>query len=90
MPWFLYPLIAINIFSFLLFGFDKFRALRHGRRVPEKTLFLITFLAGSVGSLLGMYTFRHKTSKTSFQIVIALLVLVQLAIVAFVWQQIRP
>lgn len=83
-PWFVYPLLAINIFSFLLFGFDKWRAHRRGRRVPEMTLYLVTLLGGSLGSLLGMYTFRHKTSKTSFQIVIALILLIQIATVAYI------
>lgn len=83
MIWLVYTLIAINLFSFGLFGFDKWRAWRHGRRVPEKVLFLITFFGGSLGSLAGMYAFRHKTSKTSFQIVVAVLILVQLSLL--VW-----
>lgn len=83
MIWLIYLLITINLFSFLLFGFDKWRAWRHRRRIPEKVLFLITFFGGSLGSLAGMYTFRHKTSKTSFQIVVAVLILIQLSLL--VW-----
>jgi uncharacterized membrane protein YsdA (DUF1294 family) len=86
LPWWSYPVIAINLLSFLLFGFDKYRALAKGRRVPEVTLYIITLLGGSLGSLLGMYTFRHKTSKKSFQIVIALILLIQLAIAAYLLQ----
>jgi len=82
MIWLIYYLIVINLFSFLIFGFDKFKAKWRGRRIPENFLFLTTFFGGSLGSLVGMYIFRHKTSKASFQLVIAFLIFIQLGILA--------
>lgn len=54
-------LIAINLVTFAVYGADKRRARRGAWRVPEKTLFLLPLLGGSVGALLGMRVFRHKT-----------------------------
>jgi uncharacterized membrane protein YsdA (DUF1294 family) len=47
-------------------GMDKARAKKNQWRIRENTLFLIALLGGSVGSMLGMYTFRHKTKHKSF------------------------
>ncbi|PJA47233.1 DUF1294 domain-containing protein [Candidatus Uhrbacteria bacterium CG_4_9_14_3_um_filter_36_7] len=70
--------IALNIASFLLFGFDKIQSISSDWRVPENILYFVTFLGGSIGSILGMFIFRHKTRKTRFQLVIALLVFIHL------------
>jgi uncharacterized membrane protein YsdA (DUF1294 family) len=78
-------LIALNASSFLLLGMDKFQATQGGLRIPEKILFLSAFLGGSLGVLGGMQAFRHKTKKTSFQMIIALIVLVQVAAIAYVY-----
>ena len=61
-------LIMINIVGFSIMGIDKKRAKRHQWRIPEKTLFLIAILCGSVGSIAGMYVFRHKTKHPKFVI----------------------
>lgn len=61
-------LLLLNILSFSLFGIDKQKAIHHSRRIPEKTLFLATALGGSLGSLVGMYVFRHKTRHVSFRL----------------------
>jgi len=74
-------LAIINIMTFLLYGFDKLSARLNWRRVPEKTLWLSAFLGGSIGAIIGMQLFRHKTKKTSFQFVFAILVLLQVALV---------
>ena len=47
-------------------GIDKSRARRKAWRIPESTLFLIAFIGGSIGSIAGMYFFRHKTLHLSF------------------------
>lgn len=75
--------IALNFSTFFLFGFDKIQSFSLGLRVPEKTLYVATFLGGSVGALFGMYVFRHKTRKTSFQVVVALLILIQIFFLVF-------
>ncbi len=74
-------LVGINVSTFFLYGWDKFAANAAFRRVPEIVLYAATFLGGPAGALLGMNVFRHKTSKTSFQFVVALLLFVQGALV---------
>ncbi len=66
MEWIIFWLIGINVLSFLLFGIDKQNAKQKKRRIPERILFLVSLLGGSVGSLLGMQAFRHKTRHLSF------------------------
>lgn len=61
-------LLMINLAGFLLMGVDKRKARKNKWRIPEKTLFLTALLGGSIGSILGMYTFRHKTKHTAFVI----------------------
>lgn len=83
-------LALINLVTFLVFGFDKLKAKykeKHegARRVPEKTLFLLAALGGSVGALLGMRVWRHKTLHRSFRIGIPLILAVQILIPAGLW-----
>ena len=61
-------LVVINIIGFLAMLIDKKKAKRGEWRIPEKTLLLITLLGGGVGTIAGMYTFRHKTKKLKFTI----------------------
>ncbi len=53
--------LAVNIVGFAAMGIDKRRARRRAWRIPESTLFLIALIGGSIGSIAGMYFFRHKT-----------------------------
>lgn len=59
-------LILINLVGFIQMYVDKQRARKDKWRIPEKQLFLVALVGGSVGSILGMYTFRHKTKHKSF------------------------
>ena len=59
----------MSLVSFVVYGFDKRRAQKDGRRVPEKTLHLMALLGGWPGALIGQRVFRHKTQKISFRIV---------------------
>lgn len=61
-------LIAINAIGFLAMWIDKRKAKKGSWRIKEKTLFMITLLGGGVGTITGMYTFRHKTQKIGFVI----------------------
>ncbi|PWK14907.1 DUF1294 domain-containing protein [Tumebacillus permanentifrigoris] len=63
---------VLNVYSFVLMGYDKRQAKRHGRRVPERTLFLLSFVGGCIGISLGMEKFRHKTQHKSFRILVPL------------------
>ena len=59
-------LIAINVFTLLVYGFDKAAAGTDVRRVRERTLLGLALFGGSVGAILAMRMFRHKTRKSSF------------------------
>lgn len=60
--------IIINIFGFFIMWLDKRKAKKGSWRITEKTLFIITALGGGIGTIAGMYTFRHKTQKIQFVI----------------------
>ena len=78
MQYFYTYLLIITLISFALMGIDKRRAKRKGaRRIPEALLFTFAVFGGSVGILLGMYIFRHKTLHNSFRIGIPLIILAQ-------------
>ena len=73
-------LFIVNAAGFLLMLTDKIKAKKNAWRVPEKVLFLVSLLGGSLGSLIGMYTFRHKTKHFSFVLGIPLIFAVQIII----------
>ena len=60
--------IIINIIGFFIMWLDKRKAKKGAWRIPEKTLFIITCLGWGIGTIAGMYTFRHKTQKLGFVI----------------------
>ena len=76
-------LIIINIIGFLAMGIDKRRAKLMEWRIPEKTLFLITLFGGGIGTILGMYTFRHKTKKKYFTIGLPAIVIIEIVSVIY-------
>ena len=59
-------LIVINIIGFLAMFIDKQKAKKGRWRIPENTLFMLTLLGGGIGTISGMYVFRHKTKKLKF------------------------
>lgn len=76
-------LVAINFALFTLCGFDKSSAESTATRVPEKVLFAFSAIGGSLGLVLAMYLFRHKTQKPSFQFVIGVIVICQLVLMRY-------
>ena len=73
-----YPLV-INILAFSLMGTDKANARQNKRRIPEATLFLVALLGGSLGAIVGMRFFRHKTKHWYFTVGMPLILILQLA-----------
>ena len=69
-------LILINIVSFILMGWDKYCAIKNKWRIPEKTLLGLSIIGGGIGIYLGMKTFRHKTQKPIFQIIVPITVII--------------
>lgn len=72
--------IVINIGTFLVMLEDKNRAINQRFRIPEKVLFLLTILGGSLGILAAMRFIRHKSNKNSFKITITLIVMLQISL----------
>lgn len=61
-------LVLINLVGIAAMALDKFKAQKGYWRIPEGTLFSITLLGGGIGTIVGMYLFRHKTKKLKFTI----------------------
>lgn len=78
-------LIIINILSFILYGIDKLKAIKKKERISEKTLILIGILGGSIGSLIGMNLFRHKTKKLKFIIFLPLILIIHIIVVIYLF-----
>ena len=73
--------VVLSLATFIVYGFDKRRARKDGRRVPEKTLHLLALFGGWPGALMGQRVFFHKTQKLSYRIVFWLCVMLHLAVV---------
>lgn len=78
-------LLIINLTGFTIMGIDKSKARKQKWRIRESTLFIVAALGGSIGSIIGMYTFRHKTKHTSFVVGMPLILIVQIAIIAVLY-----
>ena len=90
-PWILllFWLLLINLVTFLVFGLDKWKAKCKAkneavRRVPEKTLLLLAILGGSVGAILGMRVFHHKTLHRRFRYGLPAILVLQLALATWI------
>ena len=80
----IYYLLGINLLTFFVYGIDKWKAKRDRWRIPEATLLMLAALGGSVGALLGMSVFHHKTKHKKFLIGVPLILLTQLALAYFI------
>ena len=70
-------LVALNLISFFLMGYDKHCARAGKWRVPERVLFLSALCFGAPGGTLGMFLFHHKTRHLSFRILFPLFLILQ-------------
>ena len=73
-------LVAVNLVSFTLYGLDKLKAKKGLWRIKESTLLLIAALGGSVGALLGMEVFRHKTKHWQFKVLVPVFFILHIAL----------
>ncbi len=73
-------LIAVNILTLILMYYDKRKAKKKEWRVAEATLLLLSFIGGALGLFVGMFKFRHKTLKRSFQAVAIIGLIISLLI----------
>lgn len=77
--------LIINIVTFAVFAFDKFSAIKKGPRIKEKTLFGLIIIGGSLGGLLSMSFFRHKTQKIYFTVGVFLIMTIQAALIYYLF-----
>ena len=76
-------LLIINLIGFYMMWSDK-RKAKYGKwRIPEQTLFIVTTLGGGIGTISGMYVFRHKTKKLKFTIGLPVLVILEIILVVY-------
>ncbi|MBQ4550974.1 MAG: DUF1294 domain-containing protein [Oscillospiraceae bacterium] len=83
MNYFLLYLLLINAAAFVLMLADKAKARKNRWRIPERTLIGSALLGGSIGALLGMYTFRHKTRHLKFTLGVPAILIAQIALAFF-------
>ena len=88
MKYFLLYLLLINAAAFVLMLVDKVKAKKNRWRISERTLMLSAALGGSVGALLGMYTFRHKTKHIKFTLGVPAILIAQLALALWLFLKI--
>lgn len=75
----IFYLIVVNIIGYAMMWYDK-RCAQNGQwRIKEKTLFIIALIGGSIGSLIGIHQFRHKTKHLKFTIGIPVILVLQIA-----------
>ena len=81
-----YYLLIMNFLTWVIYGLDKGRAKSGKWRIPERTLLILAAIGGSVGALIGMLMFRHKTRKAKFVILVPVLLVIPCVLVGLVWQ----
>ncbi|MCI6668410.1 MAG: DUF1294 domain-containing protein [Romboutsia timonensis] len=79
----IYYLIFINIVGLLSMYLDKYFAKNNMYRISEKSLFLIAIIGGSIGSIIGMYQFRHKTKHRQFTTGLPFIIFTQIMILIY-------
>ncbi len=76
--------ISINLIGFIIMGIDKRRAKKHAFRIPEAVLFTVAIIGGSIGSIIGMYFFHHKTRHWYFTYGMPVIFILQIVLVILV------
>lgn len=78
-------LLAINVITFLIMLIDKKKAEKGRWRIKESTLLTLALLGGSIGEMLGMYVFRHKTKKPRFFIGVPVMLVLQIILLIMIF-----
>ena len=76
-------LLVINIVTLILFAVDKIAAIEHRSRIRIVTLLGLAFMGGSIGALIAMYVFHHKTKQDYFAVGVPLIILMQIVVLFF-------
>lgn len=80
----LYVLIALNLLTFVVYGIDKWKAVKGKWRIPEATLLILAAIGGSIGALLGMQIWHHKTRHLKFKYGVPFILLAQIVLIYFI------
>ena len=80
-------LIGINVLTFLVYGIDKWKAKQGRWRISEATLLMLAVIGGSIGALLGMQVWRHKTMHKKFKYGLPLILLAQIVLIYLINQK---
>lgn len=75
--------VIMNIVGFAIMGIDKRKAIKRTFRIPEATLFIVALIGGSIGSIIGMQVFRHKTRHWYFVFGMPAILVIQIALLVF-------
>ena len=78
-------LIIINVITFVIFGVDKYKAVRQEWRIRESTLLGLALIGGSIGGWLAMYIFHHKTKKVKFFVGIPVILAIQIVVFSYLF-----
>ena len=79
----LYYLIVINIVTFVVYGIDKLKAKQGSWRISEATLLIFAVIGGSIGALLGMKIWHHKTMHKKFKYGLPLIFIIQILLIGY-------
>lgn len=82
---FIVYIIVVNMIGFLVMLIDKKKAKNGSWRIKEATIFSITFLGGGIGTIVGMYIFRHKTKKYKFTIGLPAILICEIILIIFIY-----
>ncbi len=82
----IFPLVIVNVLTFLLYGIDKWKAKRARWRIPEGVLLGLAAIGGSVGAWLGMRVWHHKTQHKRFRYGVPVILLIQIALLVWFWK----
>lgn len=77
-------LTGINVITFVIFGLDKAKAVKGKWRISEAVLLSFSFIGGSIGGILAMKTFNHKTKKIYFSLGLPIMLLIHIVIILYV------
>ena len=78
-------LVIINVITFVMFGVDKYKAIRQEWRIRESTLLGLALIGGSIGGWLAMYIFHHKTKKVKFFVGIPVILAIQIVVFSYLF-----
>lgn len=78
-------LVIINVITFVIFGVDKYKAIRQEWRIRESTLLGLALIGGSIGGWLAMYIFHHKTKKVKFFVGIPVILAIQIVVFSYLF-----